>query len=506
MTTPGSGPRNVLPLVIQAAVAVAALHFPEGTSPDGGRLVTRGMTCFVLDGHLEAWSGWGRLSAEHQRRLTRLLRHRHNQLANAQVAGELLDRLLMAGELPGCTPASDYADTGIIIVTPGMPITDFADACLDEVTALHATRDRCLPAAAPGQYRTTIFVPGPGIASTATDVRFDIREHHVADQQALPAILDAGPLLTLAVPFTELEDIAAALDAASGTAYRTLLGSSVAVTPLMSPRSVLTVAEAAAGRTTPNGPDADWIWSRLGYGCALSAAATADKQVDAWQPGQEPCAALRRPDATRRRHDSVAACPWRGSCGKFALARAACTAGIIVTSHANLLAGRLQALVDDGHGVTDQVTVEELILRRSHVLVIDEIDSFQRTALEQAGRGLLLAQAGRTDTPGLEGMVRKPWHSYTATEIAVPCPGTWDPTALAALTARLSEQPVSWDGRVVYATPLHLAVSADKDHPDYRTAALHEADDEDDETGIIDEDAVDPWAEDADQEDPEAGS
>ena len=33
-----------------------------------------------------------------------------------------------------------------------------------------------------------------------------------------------------------------------------LLGCDVAVTPLMSPRSVLTVAEAAAGRTTPNGP------------------------------------------------------------------------------------------------------------------------------------------------------------------------------------------------------------------------------------------------------------
>ena len=90
------------------------------------------------------------------------------------------------------------------------------------------------------------------------------------------------------------------------------------VTPLMSPRSVLTVAEAAAGRTTQNGPGADWIWSRLGYGCALAGAATADKQVDAWQPGQEPCRSLRRQDGSRRRRDPVAACPWRGSCGKFA--------------------------------------------------------------------------------------------------------------------------------------------------------------------------------------------
>lgn len=479
MTSPGPGPRNVLPVVMRAAVAVAALHFPDGTSPDGGRLVSRDMACFVLDGHLEAWSGWGRLPAEHQRRLTRLLRYRHNQLANAQLAREHLDRFLMAGALPGCTPADDYPENGTIVVAPGMPLPDFADACLDEVTALQAAREGCLAAAAPGRYRTTIFVPGPGGASTVTDVRFDIRDHHVAGQQVPPAILDASPLITLTVPFSELEDIAAALDTASDTKYRTeavqrfirqaqragggpagvldleagslneliaytgfgksvvltetfacwaarngivvtfavptnadvvrsahqieraleLLGCDVTVTPLMSPRSVLTVAEAAAGRTTPNGPGADWIWSRLGYGCALAGAATADKQVDAWQPGQEPCRSLRRQDGSRHRRDPVAACPWRGSCGKFALARAACTAGVIVTSHANLLAGRLQAPVDNGRGITDQVTVEELILRRSHVLVIDEIDSFQRTALDHAGRGLLLDQAGQTDTP-----------------------------------------------------------------------------------------------------------
>jgi RNaseH domain of pPIWI_RE len=70
----------------------------------------------------------------------------------------------------------------------------------------------------------------------------------------------------------------------------------------------------------------------------------------------------------------------------------------------------------------------------------------------------------------LASQVRKPWHSYTATEIAIACAGPWEPVALAALTARLCEQPISWDGRVVYATPLHLAVTADKDHPDYREA------------------------------------
>lgn len=117
------------------------------------------------------------------------------------------------------------------------------------------------------------------------------------------------------------------------------------------------------------------------------------------------------------------------------------------------------------------------------------------------------AQYTRWTVPaGLSGMVRKPWHSYTATEISVPCPGTWDPAALAALTARLCEQPVSWDGRIVYATPLHLAASADKDHPDYRAATPQEVDDEADDTALADEDAEDAWEDDPNQEDLETGS
>jgi hypothetical protein len=98
----------------------------------------------------------------------------------------------------------------------------------------------------------------------------------------------------------------------------------------------------------------------------------------------------------------------------------------------------------------------------------------------------------------LASQLRKPWHSYTATEITVPAAGSWEPAALAALTARLCEQPVSWDGRVVYATPLHLAVAADKDHPDYREATTQAANDDSDDEASHDEDEVieDTWTED----------
>lgn len=179
----------------------------------------------------------------------------------------------------------------------------------------------------------------------------------------------------------------------------TALGCETAVTPLMSPQSMFAAAETYSHRAGQHGPDADWVWARLGYGCALAPTATTTNGVDAWQPGHESCASLHAPPRGRSRKDRVVACPWRTSCDKFRLVHAACTAGVIVTSHANLLLGRLQVPVHDGLGVTDQVTVEELLLRRSHLVVIDEIDTFQRAAIDQSGRGLVLDHAGNADTP-----------------------------------------------------------------------------------------------------------
>lgn len=168
--------------------------------------------------------------------------------------------------------------------------------------------------------------------------------------------------------------------------------------PLVSPRSMINVAEAAASRVTASGPDADWIWDRFGYGCALAAVATTEGAIDGWQPGREPCAKLRHPRPKGKKPETVA-CPWRTTCGRYRAVRAACSADVIVTSHANLMLGVLQAPVDDGNGPNDRLTVEELVLRRCQVVVIDEVDLFQGSAIEQSGRGLLLDYAGNTNTP-----------------------------------------------------------------------------------------------------------
>lgn len=169
------------------------------------------------------------------------------------------------------------------------------------------------------------------------------------------------------------------------------------VVPLVSPRALIKVAETAAARVTDDGPDADWIWRRFGYGCALAAVAGSDDAVDRWQPGSEPCAKLRKP--ARGRGNTTVSCPWRTTCGRYRAAREACTADVIVTSHANLLLGVLQTPVEDGFGGDDRLAVEELLLRRCQIVVIDEVDVFQSAAIDHAGRHLILDEAGRTNTP-----------------------------------------------------------------------------------------------------------
>ncbi|WP_409465197.1 hypothetical protein [Amycolatopsis sp. GA6-003] len=175
------------------------------------------------------------------------------------------------------------------------------------------------------------------------------------------------------------------------------VGKTGEVVALTSPRSRIDVAETVTAHLDSDGPDHDWVWDRFGYGCALAAVATSSEAVDSWVPGREPCASLHdpRPNATTKTY----ACPWRAGCGRFSASRAACTADIIVTSHANLLLGVLQTPVDDGYGANDRLSVEELLLRRCQIVVIDEVDEFQQQAIEHSGRGLVLDEARQVATP-----------------------------------------------------------------------------------------------------------
>ncbi|WP_323138590.1 RNaseH domain-containing protein [Streptomyces sp. NBC_01767] len=67
-----------------------------------------------------------------------------------------------------------------------------------------------------------------------------------------------------------------------------------------------------------------------------------------------------------------------------------------------------------------------------------------------------------------EKLLRKDWHSFTATQITVPQPGEYKAKDLAALAAALCHQSLAWDARTRHPVPLHVAGAVDRNHPEYR--------------------------------------
>lgn len=158
--------------------------------------------------------------------------------------------------------------------------------------------------------------------------------------------------------------------------------------PLMSPAGLHERAVKAATRVEGSfldqSPKARWRLDQLAYGCALE---PLTEIAQPYPPGRETCRTLKAlPPSTGTR-----ICPWMPtSCGKYEQHRQACTASVVVTNHHYFMVGRfpLGAVVDGK--LAGDLTVAELVFRRSHAVLIDEIDQFQSVALEMCASELVL--------------------------------------------------------------------------------------------------------------------
>lgn len=168
------------------------------------------------------------------------------------------------------------------------------------------------------------------------------------------------------------------------------LGIAGEAVPLMSANSVQQEAEIAATMGGGSGVGA-WAYGRLAYGCGMLAAAQTDDAVDTWQLGAEPCMKLQRLKDDGTVSSRCMMCPFKPTCGKFRQARQACRARVIVTSHANFYAGRLRVPVLINGRVEESPSVEEVLLYRSHLILIDETDAFQASMISHGARHLDLA-------------------------------------------------------------------------------------------------------------------
>lgn len=166
------------------------------------------------------------------------------------------------------------------------------------------------------------------------------------------------------------------------------------VVPLISTRGMQKLAEDTAGNVHDDAEHRDWVFEEMSYSCALTAhAAPEARGVETWDPGNEPCDQLKDSAGKTR------CCPWRATCSKFRHHRAALDADIIVTNHTNFLIGRVHVpLADQGMERRD-VTVEELLLRRAHVVMMDEVDALQAKAFEESAKSVLLARYGSASSP-----------------------------------------------------------------------------------------------------------
>ncbi|WP_331753550.1 ATP-binding protein (plasmid) [Streptomyces chartreusis] len=75
------------------------------------------------------------------------------------------------------------------------------------------------------------------------------------------------------------------------------------------------------------------------------------------------------------------------------------TPDILVTNHTNFLIGRVHVPLDDGGVERRDVTVEELLLRRAHVVMMDEVDALQAKAFDEGAKSVLLARYGSPSSP-----------------------------------------------------------------------------------------------------------
>lgn len=176
-----------------------------------------------------------------------------------------------------------------------------------------------------------------------------------------------------------------------------------AVVPLISPNSMQAEAEKAARSLIEEerAQEADEAYGEFAYGCAIQAKSTNTQDVDLWQPGHERCSDFEGIDpesGETRRHR----CPWFAHCGKHRHQLNLDKADVIITNHINLMSGRLHIPVLAEGDVRNHMTVEEALLRLTHVLLIDEADAFQATGFAKSAHHVTLARYGSRQPSALQ--------------------------------------------------------------------------------------------------------
>jgi hypothetical protein len=173
-----------------------------------------------------------------------------------------------------------------------------------------------------------------------------------------------------------------------------LLGIKAGCTPLMSPNRLheraVKVAE-NAGSEKDWDVGTRWRLDQVAYGCALLELVDPASRP---KPGNEPCE-VHGPDGRGGSTGETRACPWRVTCPKFTQTRAALITGVVITNHHYFVRGKLHTALELDGRPRDRMAIAEYLLSAFDVVIIDEIDQFQSTAVDVCAREMTLSSRAR---------------------------------------------------------------------------------------------------------------
>ncbi|GLW90625.1 hypothetical protein [Actinokineospora globicatena] len=440
---------------IACALAEEFFGFPDS---DGRTEVPLESAALVAAGRLDLWRDWAKQPATTQELVGRFLRVRPNEVGSHRRFRDMARALRSDPDssyaLPPDVPDTDVRT---VVARHGQRPLDLVARLLEEAERKYVQGRRPLPVAGPGRWGfgwrgesivelpmtvkdarvepipldTTAAIEEVTVTRVALEALAEKIAHHRGERpwqleilaklftglradEDVPVrelLLKAGGIRLLNAPTGVGKSVLIRLlaihlasagipvgivvgrvDEAAETAEKiaedlAVLGVDLRCTTLVSPRRLAEKAAQAAD---------DGRWSRfdaLGYGCALAASV-----IDGPQPGKdEPCTSLRplvEPVDRKGRPAPRHACPYLGVCDRHRGLREAAAADIVVTNHHNLAHGIIPVpVLVDGVEV-NRLPALEFLLRRSAVLLIDEVDFLQSSMFDAGARQLALAASG----------------------------------------------------------------------------------------------------------------
>ncbi|MET8379958.1 DEAD/DEAH box helicase family protein [Streptomyces microflavus] len=204
---------RLLSRLIACACACAQAYFPDGRS---GTTLTAAQ--FLLTGKYDTWATFASLPLDDQRRLSRLLGHRPNPLANDSAFREYASRNFFDKSVPGFRLHDGVEH---VVAHHGLNPRDCIDQLLVEMDDIRTAQPSASLIAKPGEYTHTLRVPMAGRQNAPVLAYYTFEEHHAPPRDPQPVRLPTAPeLAEVTLKIEGFLQLNAQLDEATGKVFR----------------------------------------------------------------------------------------------------------------------------------------------------------------------------------------------------------------------------------------------------------------------------------------------